>query len=307
MRSDHKNHVFSSGERYALGLVALSATLYGFLGYLGTQLLKTNFSVSSMLFWRFLIATIGMIMFGLYQARHSLPAPMRFTALIKPFILGALFYSGGSALFFMACQHTGTGLAMVIFFSYPLFVALFLWINNYRSINRYTLISLGTIMLGLSLLKGPDTNPLSLMGISLGVGAAICYAIYVFNSKKILTQLPAEIFTTLVCFSCAMVFFALAYTTHSFTWPTNLKSWCYIFAIGILATALPIQLLLKGMQVIGRVKACILSVIEPVVTLLIGVLLLGEAISPLQTLGVLVVMLGAIFVQFSRSEIPYQG
>lgn len=299
---DHKNNSSPSRkEAYAIGLVALSAVLYGFLGYLGVQLLNEHFSVSSMLFWRFLIATLGILIFGFYQSQTSLPSEMKPGALVKPFLLGALFYSGGSALYFMACKYTGTGLAMVIFFSYPLFVALLVWIKNYKSINKYTVISLVTIMLGLILLKGEDANPLSLVGISLAVAAALCYAIYVFNSKRILSQLSAESCTTIVCFSCTLVFLIIACATQTFSWPSTLRSWSYILAIGLIATALPIQLLLKGMQVTGPIKASILSVLEPVVTLGVGVALLGEIISPLQTLGILVVMIGALTVQFARS------
>lgn len=288
-------------EAYALGLVALSAILYGFLGYLGTQLLKENFSVSAMLFWRFFIATVWILSFSVLKGPQTRQGQQQRRALLKPFLLGAFFYGGGSALFFIACRHTGTGLAMVIFFCHPLFVALLVWLRDKRDLNKFTLLSLALILLGLILLKGRDENALSLIGIACAMGAALCYALYVFNSKKILSQFSPEACTAIVCFSSALVFFILATATGTFAWPNASASLFYILALGIIATALPIQLLLKGLQVVGPVKASILSVLEPVMTLVIGVVLLHELISPLQTLGILVILLGALTAQFSRA------
>jgi drug/metabolite transporter (DMT)-like permease len=291
----------SPQEIYALAVVALSAILYGFLGFFGIHLLNEHFSVSSMLFWRFFIATLGILFFGFSKVAFSFSKVRSFQKLIKPFLLGALFYSGGAALYFMACQYTGTGLAMVIFFSYPLFVALFVWLKNLESMNKTTVFSLTLIMLGLILLKGEENKALNTVGILLALGAALCYAIYVFNSKKILSQLSAEACTLIVCFSCTLVFLGLAYGTQSLSLPHTAKEWGFILALGILTTALPIHLLLKGIQVTGPIKASILSVLEPVVTIVVGVSFLGEIISPIQTVGILVLMIGALTVQWSRN------
>jgi drug/metabolite transporter (DMT)-like permease len=285
---------------YALSLVALSAILYGFLGYLGTQLLHEHFSVSSMLFWRFFIATVWIFLFNLFQSSLGPTSKPSLGTLLTSFLLGALFYSSGAAFFFLACRETGTGLAMVIFFCYPLFVALLVWLQNRSNLDKFTLLSLVLILSGLILLKGRNENALSFIGIVFAIVSALCYAFYVFNSKKILTQLSATSCTTLVCLSCALVFSLLSVTTGSFIWPTTLSSLFYVLALGIIATALPIQLLLKGMQVIDPMQASILSVLEPIVTLAVGVAFLGELISPLQTLGILIILTGAFIAQFSR-------
>ncbi len=44
---------------FASFLVAISGILYGFIGYLGTNLLRADMSVSTMLFWRFLSPVLG--------------------------------------------------------------------------------------------------------------------------------------------------------------------------------------------------------------------------------------------------------
>ena len=80
--------------------------------------------------------------------------------------------------------------------------------------------------------------------------------------------------------------------------PIHLNTWGYILLLGIFATAIPIQLLIVGLKYISPVKASILSVTEPVMTLILGMFLLSETISPLQLFGIFIILFGAVLIQF---------
>jgi drug/metabolite transporter (DMT)-like permease len=106
----------------ASALVALSALLYGLLGFFGTRVLHEGLNMESMQFWRFFLAALWMLPFTL---KGKPPGRANFTFLFWLSILG---YAGSSQFYFLATQQIGTGLAMVIFFSYPILVALLLWV-----------------------------------------------------------------------------------------------------------------------------------------------------------------------------------
>lgn len=284
----------------AILLVALSGILYGFMGYFGINILKEHFSVETMLFWRFFIAGLWMFAYALFKHEKFITGWAQSKTLSLPFVISAICYAGSSGFYFLACKHTGTGLAMVIFFSYPVFVAAFAWIQNNWKINKYSAASLLAIVFGLLLLKGNDKSSISILGIILAMASAFSYALYVFRSKRMINTTHSSYFTIIICLNCAAVFFVISVITHSFALPTTLHSWGYILAISILATAIPIQLLLEGLKIISPLKASIISVLEPVVTLMVGITLLSESITSLQILGVLVLLIGAIVIQFSR-------
>ncbi len=281
-------------------LVGLSGLLYGFMGFFGTELIHENLSVSTMLFWRFFIATLWVLGTALWCKRNFFKkAPDRRT-LFQTLLLGAASYSGASSLFFLASQYTGTGIAMVIFFCYPVFVTLFAWVTTNWKMNKYTAASLFAILLGLTLLQGEGTHAFNFFGILLAIISGLSYAIYVISSKHHTQNFDSELLTFLVCLGNSIIFLIIACTTKSFLIPTSLHAWLYIGAIGIIATALPIQLLLDGIKHVTPIKASILSVLEPVVTLLVGVLLLHESMCSLQTIGVMIILLGALLIQFER-------
>lgn len=281
-------------------LVALSGTLFGLMGYLGTQILNYQFSIANMLFWRFLLASF-FIFVSLFYAKKRLVKPSSSLALIKIILFGAISYSGGSVFYFMASEYTGTGVAMVIFFSFPIFVTLFAWFLGGWRMNLIALCSLLAVIMGLLCLKGAGSESLNLTGLLLGMLAAFSYAVYVYGSQFNIKSIDSRLLTFLVCFGNTILFLIVSVYTNTFVVPSSFSLWLYICALSLLATVLPIQFMLDGLKYISPIKASILSVLEPVVTVLIGIILLGESISTIQSIGIIIVLLGAILIQFETN------
>lgn len=286
-------------QQYAIWLVLLSGTLYGFLGYFGTQLLKENLTISTMLFWRFFIAGIWMLVWSFFQGQTISFKHIKIKSVL-PLLLVSIFYACSSLLYFYASEDAGTGLAMVIFFSYPIFVALMVWARHYKPPTTLSLISLIVVMFGLFLLQKNDLSPIRISSIVLALGASLSYALYIFKSKQISNLFKPEYYTMSICFISAGVFLVMAIYLHQFSIPSSFRAWSYIISLGVLVTALPIQLLLYGLKSISSLKVSILSALEPVVTLIVGIIALDEAVSFVQLMGVIVIIIGTFIIQFSR-------
>lgn len=283
-------------------LVAISGILYGFLGFLGTGVLRENIPISTMLFWRFLIAAMWIFMFVI--SKHSTGGILNridwHTALVM-FILGAVGYAGSSEFYFLASQYTGTGLAMVIFFSYPIIIAFSSWLLHRQKLHVSTVLVLVAMVVGLILLRNSSAYQLNIIGIVFGVFAAISYAIYVMGGKYISTvNADSSLLTMMVCFGCAFIFLVVSIFSGHWVFPYTLKSWSYLLALGIFATALPIQLMLEGLKYISSMRASIISVLEPLVTVFVGIILLDESITHLQMTGAFIILGSALLVQFHK-------
>lgn len=283
---------------YYLGIlqIVLSGFLYGCLGFFGTKLLDDHLPMSNMLFWRFFTAALWMLPYLKIDKWRT--GKSKWGILIPT--LGSLSYGSSTAFYFLAAKSTGTGLAMVIFFAYPLFVIAFAWYLERRPIRLAMLLSIMIIILGLVLLKGNKTQELSFIGILLGLLSGLCYALYVYGSQHSSKVLSADLQTFLVCIGCSAIFLIYSLFVGNWVWPATPHTWFYIACVGIFATAFPIQLMLKGLEVIDSGKASILSVLEPLVTVMIGVVALDESLSALQVFGVVIVLLGALLIQFEK-------
>ncbi len=292
-----KISALSPSVRGAL-LVALSGLLFGWMSFFGVRLLSFNFSLQNMLFWRFFMASVWMAFWIFFRSSVRRKKILSgFT--IKPFIAGALAYSGASAFYFLAIQYIYTGLAMVVFFSFPIFVALMAWIMGSWKMNRVAFCALFSVVAGLFLLKGDqDASNVSGVGILLAMLGALSFAFYVYGSQQTTRKHDSQLLTLSVCVGNSFIFLVWSLITNTFAFPISLSAWIYAVAIGVIATALPIQLLLDGLKTISSVKASILSVLEPVVTILVGFAFLHESMTLIQLAGVLVILSAAILIQF---------
>jgi len=165
----------------------ISGLMYGLVGYFGVHITNAGNSIGAMTFWRCLIsAAIAYILLFRKSIKIKITPD-----LWKIFIYGALFYGPCSMLFFYASHYIGTGLAMVIFFTYPAIVVIinkFLYKTNI-SIIYYT--SIAIILAGMVLLADLGDTKFSITGIILGLLSALGYGCYISTSQKVKNVDPA--------------------------------------------------------------------------------------------------------------------
>ncbi len=279
-----------SPEKKGTLLAVASGLLYGLLGYFGMKILNSGLSVYNLSFWRFVIASLFMAC--VFFAGRAKGISLR--QHLEAMLVGSIFYTIPGVLFFIASKLIGTGQAMVIFFVYPAFVMVINWLVNKQPIKRSYCWSFLVILVGLVLLVDLSELSFDLMGISLSLLSALSYAIYLFLSKK--ATIPAINSTFMVSLGCAAMAFCLGLIDNSLTLPTETMQWVNILGIGIVCSAVPILLLLEAMKHIPSDKASLLSVLEPVFTVIFGVILLGEVMNLNNVIGIILILVGAMSI-----------
>lgn len=279
------------GSLYAI----LSGFLYGFVGYFGVSAIQEGLSVPTMLFWRFLVSSMVILLCILPQLLRCQDSKLQ---LLMAFMNGAIFYCVSTMLYFYACHYIGSGLAMVIFFTYPALVMLLNYVIYRDPIPKTYYLAIVIILLGMMLFVDVNELHLDLIGVVLGTVSALFYAAYMVSSKK--CTIAPGLSALLVSLGCMTTAFIFSLFNHSFSIPQAGKTWVNLAGIGIIATAVPILLLLRSLQLISSDKASILSVLEPVFVVIFGVLLLGETLKTKHGIGVMIVLSGALLTLFSH-------
>lgn len=257
--------------------------------------MQENISVFTMLFWRFFVSSL-FIFFLLLPQLNSLKTSA--TETLKVVFYGLSFYGSTSIFYFIAAQYTGSGLAMVIFFTYPAMVMLINYLFYKQKVNKIYYLALFIILSGLCCLVSGSEFIFSYKGLGFGLLASVLYALYIVFSKK--SQLAPLVSTFWVSLGSAFICLIAALIHQTFKIPETLYAWLNIAGIGVICTALPIVLLLKGLKHISSLQVSILSVLEPVFVVIFGIFLLDEKINFLQSLGILIVLSGALLSLLSR-------
>lgn len=272
-----------------------SGLLYGLVGYFGMNLLNSNISVTNMTFWRFLVATLFIALLLIRQYKNI---NINKQEMLKAFLSGASFYSLSTVFYFMASQYIGTGLAMVILFTFPVFVIFLNWILFRMKIPKIYYFAILITTFGMLLLADLGELKFDLIGFGLGVISAFLYACYIVSSKNI--KLPPLVSTLMISLGCAMACLLFAIFDNSLMIPSIPTQWIHILGFGIFSTAFSILFLLKALTTLSAEKASILSVLEPVFVVIFGIFLLDEKITTIQIGGVIIILAGAMITLFSN-------
>jgi drug/metabolite transporter (DMT)-like permease len=241
-----------------------------------------------MLFWRFALAALFFLVF--------FPRKITFQdkkGLLLSLTYGLCLYSPCAILYFQASELIGSGLAMVIFYTYPVWLVIINRIFYRMATNWIHAISLSMTLLGLfCFIDNFSLSNLSISGVFISLFSAFLYALYLLFSRKLSLNLVASSFY--LCFGCMPTCFMAAVLGHQWVIPVDPSLWLAISGIGIVCTALPILLLLIGLQQVGSTQAAILSVLEPVFVLICGIFLLNESLSLKEIIGAMVILSGAL-------------
>ena len=76
-----------------------------------------------------------------------------------------------------------------------------------------------------------------------------------------------------------------------------------ILGISFVCTVLPVILLLEGLKTVEAGKASVISILEPVVTVIAGALFLNESFHMSQIIGSIIILTGAFAIQINTKNL----
>lgn len=291
---------FVVSEKKGNWYAVLSGLLYGLLGYFGMVLIGSGLSAVNVSFWRFFTSFLCMALIFLATMPKKLSSSKHY---IRAFINGALFYSAPSTLFFIASQYIGTGQSMVIFFCFPAFVMILNKALYNSPIKPHYFASFAVIIAGLVMLVDIAEFGFDLIGVVLSILSAVSYAFYVVFSKQV--KLSALESTIMVSLGCSITSLILALVTGTFVMPVLSMQWFNLIGLAIISTAVPILLMLEALKHISSDRASLLAVLEPVATVIFGVILLHEQLTMKTVFGIGLTLIGAMSISVTwRSYKP---
>jgi drug/metabolite transporter (DMT)-like permease len=280
----------------AIALVLLSALGFGSMALFAKLAYREGVSPTLLLALRFVLAA-ALLAPVIRIRRISLP---RGRALAGFALMGVL-YTAQSQSYFTALLHASSGLVGLLLYIYPVLVTLLAVLFKWEKLDRRTFMLLLLATAGMAVTLGGNLQGRPL-GIALGILAAAVYAVYILIGGR-LTQGTDPLAATLVVLAAAALCNGVLATAGGVALPRSATAWLAIGAIAVFSTVMAIAAFLAGIKHIGAARASIISTLEPVITLCLGVVLLGESVSPNQLAGGAMV-LTAVILLARRPAVP---
>ncbi len=282
-------------------LLTLISTI-GFSTYpiLGKYVFSGGANLATTLFVRF---TLAALVFWIIAYRLEGTPKLNARLWITLILLGAIGYASMSGLYLTASKFISTSLAALIFYTYPMIVAILSVVTKQESFSKSKITGLLISSTGLILVLGLNLKGVSIIGILLALAASITYSIYILTSNYVLKEI-SPLFCAAVISSSAAASYGLFGATMGFTWHLPSTTWFGILGIALFCSILAMLTFFYGVKVIGPTSASVISSLEPIMTIAFAALLFGERLTLLQSLGGILVVLGGMATVFNSEQKP---
>ncbi len=276
-------------RQLAIFFVLLSALGFGSMAMFAKLAYSAGVTPTLLLALRFLLAAL-LLAPVVWVKRLRLP---RGSALAGFIVMGAL-YTAQSQSYFTALLHASSGLVGLLLYVYPILVTILAVLLGWERLDRRTFLLLALAILGMAITLGGDLQGQP-FGIALGLLAAAIYAVYILIGGRF-SRNTDPLAATLVVLAAAATFNGLFAVAEGTSLPASASAWMAIVAIALFSTVIAIAAFLIGIKHIGAAQASIISTLEPVITLCLGVALLGESVSATQLLGGMLVLAAVVLI-----------
>jgi drug/metabolite transporter (DMT)-like permease len=293
-------------RRRQAGLAAclVSATGFGALPVLGKAAYHAGLGPLALLWGRFGLTALCLWALVVFVVRPARPAA-RFV--VAGLLMGALGYAVEAGLFFAALTKVDASLVELLLYAYPALVTAAALATGRETPAPRLLGALGLASLGVvGVFAGSLASGVAPAGLALGLASAAVYAGYVLAGDRVVAAVHPILLAALVATGATASFTVAGLVARGgLPAPGSASAWGAVAVIAVLSTVVPMAGLFAGLARVGAPTASIVSTFEPVVTVGLAGLFLGETLSLVEAAGAIAVL--AAVALLSRTVEPAQA
>lgn len=300
--------VLRSGLRLGLPLAIGAAFAFGMSGAWARGLIDAGWTPGAAVSVRIWVAALVLLVPTIIALRGRWRLLRRNVGIIAAY--GLLAVAATQLFYFQAVAVMDVGLALLIEYTAPIAVVLWLWMRRgerptSRSILGAVVAFIGLVLM-LDVLSGRSVD---IGGVLWAFGAMVGAAAYFLLSERTDTGLPpivlagAGLVVGAIGLGVAGLIgiLPIAWNTADVTYRFGAVPWFVpVLAIGIIATALAYVLGITSTRMLGSRLASFIALAEVIAALLFGWLLLGQLPNLLQGVGAVLVLGGVVLVKLGE-------
>lgn len=283
-------------------LVGMAALMFGVVVVLGKFVLQEGVSVFAILSVRFAIAAL-VLAAALAIVRHPLKAaPGELRWLL---VLGAVGYSVEASCFFFALQHGTAAAVTLLFYTYPVFVALATLFRGRGKPTPALAGALACTMAGAAVVVGTSGGiEISWLGVAFALGAALSFTAYLLGAEHVMKKTSVTASSMWVCGSASVGLAVFMVVSGGIQFPSDGPApWAAIAGMGV-ATTIAFACTFAGLRRVGAVRTAIVSSTEPLAAAVLALVFLSEPIGLGTIVGGVLILSGAVTAAVVRPAAP---
>lgn len=279
------------------GYVMIAALFWGMIGFFVKGISEFGLTPMEIVAIRVLCSCFFLFLYGCISKRGEMKIAFKDIHLfIGTGILSIAFFNWA---YFTSIQMLSISVAVILLYTAPAFVMVMsvLFLKEKITVMKVGLLCmtlLGCLLVtGLTNLSFQDG---SILGYVIGLGAGFGYALYSIFGKFALEKYSPFTVSFYTFFIASLLLGPMTRIWENLSVIMNVKAIIYIVGLSLISTVFAFLLYTEGLQGIESSKASILSTVEPLAALIIGIAVFQESISGTQLFGGIIIFMSAILV-----------
>jgi len=228
-------------------------------------------------------------------------------------LLGTLGVAVSNYFYYVAIQRTNVATAIIVQYTAPVWVLLYVVARGQQKLSAQKVIAVAlavagsVLVIGIVGAKQQRALRLDSYGIVAALLASFSFAFYNVAGHRILARYDR--WRVLVWTLTAASAFWLVVNPPWKIIDAHYApaQWLFLFVFSMISVFGAFSLYFLGLQYLEPTRAIIASCLEPVFSILLAALLLGEVLRPIQTLGIVFVLAAIVIVQGARGATTEEG
>ena len=269
---------------------ALSAIIFGLMPLLTKIIIARGATSLTIPFFRVLYVTI-VLFFVLKIKKIDFHLEKRDLLSV---MLTSIFGSGLTIIILNeSYNYVDTGIATSLHFLYPLFVAILCCFFYGEKIKKKQIISLSFAVVGIICFMSKGNG--SLFGYLLAIASGLTYAFYLVKMDKTgLVKMNAFKLSFYLALFTTIEIFTMNLYMQEVVFKMDAIAYVLLLVLALSSSFLATVLLQKGVLLLGSTRASFICLLEPVTSMIVGILWLNEALTFNKGLGGLAIIISLI-------------
>jgi DME family drug/metabolite transporter len=209
------------------------------------------------------------------------------------FLIGILGVAASNYFYYLAIQRANVATAITVQYTAPIWVLIYTVARGLQKFTLQRIAAVGLAVAGIALVIGVIGKSglrLDTIGVLAALLAAFSFAFYNIGGHNILARRDRWIVLLYTTGSASLFWLLVNPPWKLIAAHYSAAQWLFLLLFSLLSVLAPFSFYFAGLQHLEPTRAIIVSCLEPVFSIVIAAVVLGELMHPLQVLGIVLVL-----------------
>jgi DME family drug/metabolite transporter len=223
---------------------------------------------------------------------------------LQTLLIGVFGVAASNYFYYLAIQRTNVATAIILQYTAPIWVLLYAVFRGIQKATWQRISGVALALTGIALVIGIVGSGFKLdrIGVIAALLAAFSFTFYNIGAHSILARYDRWI-VLLHTTGSASLFWILVNSPWKIAAANySAAQWLFLLFFSLLSVLAAFSFYFAGLQHLEPTRAVVVSCLEPVFSIVLAAILLGEVLQPLQGLGIILVLAAIVVVQMAERQ-----